>query len=811
MASNPIFCYMKYNLLFLISLLAISPSIHAADIITKIPMETNGKAQIALPSGKNLTVRGKHTDENIPGAVGDALRFDGYSTYVTGEIEEFLPEGSMSVTMWVAPETYPIIEKDKATPQKICLAGTLNATTQNGWSFNLGYTGEYSFSFYSDGWPVTIEAEDDLLPCYDWSKLTAVIDMDSKKASLYRNGVKVGEKNTLNTINNAAKEITIGKNAGGAQFGSYFLDTFNGLIDDITVYDGILLEAEIESNTPENLADLSIPASRFEGQIQRPQYHGMPGANWTNETHGMTFHNGKYHLFFQKNANGPYMTRLHWGHLTSENLYDWKEEPIAIAPSEEYDIKGCWSGCVFTDEEITGGVPNIIYTGVDYEKAVMVHAIPLDDNLLEWEKKGVIINGRPSGLSDDFRDPYFFRNGDDAYIIVGTSKDNKGAATLHKYNASSQTWSNDGRIFYQAENVDLEGRFWEMPNITKMDNGKWLFTVTPQGQRTGVHTIYWTGDISADGTFIPDDKTPKTLELISKEGYGLLSPTIYQHEGKTLMTGIVPDKLSEDNNANLGWAHTYSFTREISLDADGNLLQKPYSGLETLRAENGFSKKDFSIDGTMPIEGIGGQQFEVKGVFSVGDTPFGFNFFKNSKGNVTLVYDPVVNQLKLDATSINRMINDKGVYDGVYTATLARKPEPGSEMTLNLFVDGSIVDIFVNDTYATSIRIFPNAKDATGLEVFSNGGTVNVNSLDAWLLGDAQYEDNDSEGENNPGAGDDEDPDAGIDDILSDLPEYVNVYNLNGVPVKSNVKAIEATIGLPKGIYIIGQHKVIVR
>jgi hypothetical protein len=35
----------------------------------------------------------------------------------------------------------------------------------------------------------------------------------------------------------------------------------------------------------------------------------------------------------------------------------------------------------------------------------------------------------------------------------------------------------------------------------------------------------------------------RSVELSSQEGYGLLSPTVYQHGGKTLAIGIVPDKL----------------------------------------------------------------------------------------------------------------------------------------------------------------------------------------------------------------------------------------------------------------------------
>ena len=58
----------------------------------------------------------------------------------------------------------------------------------------------------------------------------------------------------------------------------------------------------------------------------------------------------------------------------SDNLYKWEELPVAVSPEEWYDKKGCWSGCVFTDDELTGGKPNIFYTGVDYAKAMFSQA-----------------------------------------------------------------------------------------------------------------------------------------------------------------------------------------------------------------------------------------------------------------------------------------------------------------------------------------------------------------------------------------------------------------------------------------------------
>lgn len=774
------------------------PATFAADLITHVPMEGDSfKRFKETVSGNNLSFFGKHSVENIPGAVGKALRFDGYSTYIEGEIAPYDPTEGTTFSMWVAPETYPIVEHDIATTEKITLAGNINKETRNGWAFSLGKNGNYSFDCYIGGWAFSVEATD-LLPTYEWSRLVAVNDPASGKLSLYRNGELVGEAKSSGPISNDATTISIGKTRS-AVAGDFQLNTFNGLIDEVMVYDGILSNEEIAMADPENAADLSIPESRFEKDLLRPKFHGMPGANWTNESHGMVYSGGKYHIFFQKNANGPYMSRLHWGHISSENLYDWTEEQIALAPGESYDTKGCWSGCVFVDDEITGGKPYIIYTGVDYERARIIMASPEDDDLIYWNKEGIIIDGRPSGLSDDFRDPYFFRNGNDAYIIVGTSKEGVGAVTLHKYNQATKTWSNDGSIFFSGNNANESGTFWEMPNITKMENGKWLFTVTPQNTSKGVLVLYWTGDISADGKFIPDNEQPRELELVNGQGYGLLSPTIYQHDGKTIMLGIVPDKLPTSDNCNLGWAHLYSFPREISLAEDGTLIQKPYSGLSELRNEAAFEATGLEVNGNQHINGISGRQIELEGNFEIGSNPFGFKFFQNSKGSAKLTYNPATNRLELNVNNINRKKNDGNSFNGVYACVLPETLKAGDILKLNVFIDGSIVDIFVNDKYATSIRVYPTDSDADGVEVFSEGGVVKAESMRAWNLG----ADNSGNGEE-PGIDPDpENPDAGVDSVIVSPFDIVNVYNVSGVIVKKSVMAAEALNELPKGIYIL--------
>lgn len=767
-----------------------------AKLVAHFSMDENYGKIAETVSGDKFNVGGHFVPENVPGAVGQALRFDGYTSYVDAKLGSIIPDGTsaMTVSIWVALPCYPIIRLDTDTSEQTAIATCLDETSKTGFGFYIGFDGRYSFRTYVSGWPVVIEVSDPL-PVYQWNNLTAVVDCNAGAATLYNNGTVVGSAKARGSLSFSGGAFKMGRGNADNYLGPFLLTSYNGLIDDISIYDEAMPQSEIASLKPENPANLDIPASRFASDILRPRYHGMPAAAWTNECHGMTYYDGRYHLFFQKNADGPYMARLHWGHISSENLYDWREEKIALAPGKPYDIKGCWSGCVFSDDEITGGKPAILYTAVDYAKATVAGASPLDYSLQDWSKwsGNPIINGRPAGLSDDFRDPYFFRAGDNAYIVVGSSKGGVGTTTLHRYNPSTGKWSNDGSVFYTGKSAPAEGSFWEMPTVTRMPGGKWLFTVTPLGGNQGVRTLYYTGQINSDGTFAPSSEQPKNVELNSRDGFGLLSPTIYQHDGKTIALGIVPDKLSSQSNWNLGWAHCYSLPREWSLDSDGTLIQKPYSGLTGMRGETHYSASGITLNGEMSLSPVSGREVELLGVFNVGQNPFGFRIFNNGTTSGEISYNPVTNTLKADFSRLTRLVNDGGVYDGVYSTILPERLPAGSEMKMNIFIDHSILDIFINDKWATSIRVFPTAIDANGVSVFSDGD-VDVDSLNAWVL--------------NPHGG------SGINEATADKnlsDGRVNVYSLTGSLLKSNVSPSEAVSGLSKGIYIIGNHKVVVR
>lgn len=744
---------MKHSTI-LLSLVAVSASAQTI----YFPMEVNDGKVSEKFSNRSYDVIGQRNAISTQGAIGNALRTDGYSTYIDAAIDASKLNGDATTfAIWLAAETYPMMNIDEDRNDYTTIAGTLDHQAKTGFALQLTNRGNWRFECYAaSGSEFSLEAPD-LLPKRQWCHLAATVDASARQLTLYLNGVQVAQTNMRRGLNLGASTLMIGKSREDVKRDGALLNTFNGIIDDVVIYDRVLSAQEIATLAQSgdidcgSAADVATPREAFADDVLRPRFHGMPSAGWTNESHGLTYSDGQWHVFFQKNGNGPYMSRLHWGHIVSQDLCEWTEQPIAIDPADAYDIKGCWSGCVAVDEQVFGtDNPAIIYTGVDYAKASIDFAVPSDASLLTWQKMGSNprIAQRPAGLSDDFRDPYFFRNGQDAYIIVGSSKGGVGCCTLHKYNASNGTWSNDGKLFFKGTSAQTCGTFWEMPNVTRIDQDRWLFTVTPQniGGGIGVRTLYWVGSIAADGTFTPSTKQnwPLTMEMsgMSKDGYGMLSPSIYAADGGTILAlGIVPDKVATTRNMEWGWAHCYSLPRQWQLSDDDRLVQRPYEGLKQLRkAEDSYTQHDFIINGDVAIDGVMGRQVEVRITGEIGSSDFGMRLLQHGNKALTITYAPTTGTVTVDASGLQREVNDGGSFQGIYRHTLSQRPAPGSDVTLHAFFDGSVLDLFVNDEQAASIRVFPTDPEANLVSLFATGAT-HIREAGAWILTGGQTSD----------------------------------------------------------------------
>jgi len=105
--------------------------------------------------------------------------------------------------------------------------------------------------------------------------------------------------------------------------------------------------------------DAVTHADTFPGQdtlyreALRPQFHFSSRRGWLNDTNGMVYYQGRYHLFYQHNPYGWNWGNMTWGHAVSTDMVHWQEWPDALHP----DVMGTiYSGSAVVDQNNTAGL-----------------------------------------------------------------------------------------------------------------------------------------------------------------------------------------------------------------------------------------------------------------------------------------------------------------------------------------------------------------------------------------------------------------------------------------------------------------------
>lgn len=87
----------------------------------------------------------------------------------------------------------------------------------------------------------------------------------------------------------------------------------------------------------------------------RPQFHFSAARGWLNDTNGVFFWNGLYHLMYQASPDTLQSDVKSWGHAVSTDLLHWQHLPTAL--DSDVNVPGSvWSGSTVVDQNNTSGL-----------------------------------------------------------------------------------------------------------------------------------------------------------------------------------------------------------------------------------------------------------------------------------------------------------------------------------------------------------------------------------------------------------------------------------------------------------------------
>lgn len=441
--------------------------------------------------------------------------------------------------------------------------------------------------------------------------------------------------------------------------------------------------------------------------LARPRYHVTAPKNWLNDPNGPIKQGGTYHLFYQYNPDAPVWGSPQWGHVSSTDLAHWIDHPPALRPRPTGpDRDGCWSGCA----RVVNGQPTIFYTGVvetsgRRNEAVCVAHGSLD--LLRWEPAPEpLVQTAPAEIDTGYhRDPFIFGDPGAWQMLVGSGLREgqaRSGAILHYASPDLASWSYSGILHKRQAGIGPidTGGLWECPQLFRADDTDvLLYSIQMEGQADPLRYAVADIGILESERFVS--------KAVARLDYGnvFYAPAITRDDdGRILMWGWIQEK---HQRIDTDYAGALSLPRVIDV-RNGRISVAPVSELSQLRHLTvGFPRV---TDGaSISLEHIP----DAIGAFELrAEVPRG------SRVELCLrVAHRTTYRLAIDDEAQTAVVTS-GPF-GPFGAPLSARPE--GDRSLALYVDGSVIELFLDDQVAVTTRYY----DAAATEVMVTGSFLN--------------------------------------------------------------------------------------
>ena len=477
-------------------------------------------------------------------------------------------------------------------------------------------------------------------------------------------------------------------------------------------------------------------AREFEAQYgphipdsERPTFHATPTIGWMNDPNGFSFYQGECHLFYQYHPYSNEWGPMHWGHMKTCDFLRWERLPIALAPDQDYDSAGCFSGGAV---ELPDGRQLLMYTGVrrghnadGYLRDIQTQCLAIGDGLnYEKLRDNPVLDGEnlPQGGSTiDFRDPKVWRDPDGAfYAVVGNrTADGSGAILLYRWVENSK-WE---FVHTLDASHNQYGKMWECPDFFPLDGKQVLITSPQEMSPIGLEFHAGNGTVCLIGEYSPDGGFARQNVQAIDYGLDFYAPqTVETPDGRRIMIAWMQNWDTVNAKPyNCRWFGQMTLPRELSVK-DGRLIQNPVRELEAYRRQR-VVHRNIPVSGEINLPGVQGRVLDM----TVTIRPTGPDLYrwfrirvaKDGQHETIIRYRPDQDTLKLDR------IRSGLPHDIVHTRSFLVRPRDG-EIKLRIILDRFSVEVFVNDGEQAASAVIYTRQSADAI-TFEAGGSALIN------------------------------------------------------------------------------------
>ena len=465
----------------------------------------------------------------------------------------------------------------------------------------------------------------------------------------------------------------------------------------------------------------------------RPIYHYVNPEAMLNDPNGLCYWQDRWHLFYQ--AYPPEDTRQHWGHAVSDDLVHWRDLPYCIYPNPE---RCCFSGAALVEEDRVIAM----YHGTEVGNMVAISGDPL---LLNWEKvanKAVVPIKMPEGIDWPPRvfDPCIWKKGDAYYSLSGGTLPNGPAGKPIRANwlyrsEDLEHWEYL-HPFIEDDHFTLVGDDGACPYFWPIgDRHIFLFFSHVSGGQ------YLLGDYDTDcDKFVVTHGAKFNFGPYGPAGVHAPSATPDGDGGVIVIFNMNPGKPTDR------WNQIMTLPRRLTVERD-SLSMEPAGDLESLRRDHTrVDAMTLPANQEVVLDSVSGNAMEIVVEIDPCDAPsVDLNVLRSANREELTRITFYRDRGYRDRINLTNTFASTITIDSTYSSTApdvrSRAPETaqfalpeGDNLKLRVFIDRSVVEVFINGVQCLALRVYPDRSDSTGVSLRAQGQDAQLVSLDAWQM-----------------------------------------------------------------------------